>query len=89
MPTKPELEAEVEHLRYLVKDLQRQLEEKERRTAAAIAAAEERAYWLDRWHVDLNALMRRPAGHAFRGAMRAARGPIRALRLLARRLRRT
>ena len=87
MATKAELEAEIEHLRVLVKELERRLEEKERRTAAAIAAAEERSYWLDRWHLDLNALMQRPAGHAFRAAMRAAREPVRAVRMFVRRLR--
>lgn len=80
--TDPELEA----LRARVAELERQLAEQGVRTNRAIAAAQERAYWLDRWHVDLNALMATENGARFRAAMRAARGPIRRLRLLKRRV---
>ncbi len=45
---------------------------------AAVAAAQERAYWLDRWHLDLNALMARRGAAEFRAAVRLARGAIRA-----------
>ena len=41
------------------------------RTNATVARAQERAYWLDRWHVDLNALMARPARAQFRALLRA------------------
>ena len=40
---------------------------------AAVAAAQERAYWLERWHVDLNALMRKPGAAQFRALLRAVR----------------
>ena len=40
----------------------------------AVAAAQERAYWLERWHVDLNALMRSPGAREFRALLRAVRG---------------
>lgn len=43
------------------------------RAHAELAAAQDRSYWLDRWGVDLNELMQRPAaGHA-RVALRAIR----------------
>jgi hypothetical protein len=44
---------------------------------AALAAAQDRSYWLDRWGLDLNALMRR------RGASELVTA-LRALRLIAR-----
>jgi hypothetical protein len=53
---------------------------------AAVAAAQERAYWLDRWHVDLNALMARPGAAEFRAMLRAVRGVIRAVRRAKRKL---
>jgi hypothetical protein len=40
---------------------------------AAIARAQDRSYWLDRWHVDLNELMRRPGASEARAALRALR----------------
>lgn len=43
------------------------------RAHAALAAAQDRSYWLDRWGVDLNALMRRPAAGRVRAALRAVR----------------
>ena len=45
-----------------------------RATNAVVAEWQERAYWLDRWHLDLNALMRRPAPPSCaRGCARCAR----------------
>jgi hypothetical protein len=84
----PSTLAELEALRARVAELE---EERAREVAgamAAAAAAQERAYWLDRWHLDLNALVATRTGSAVRALMRALRLPIRAARLLARRLRR-
>ena len=78
--------AELEFLRARVAQLDQELLEQARRTNEAIAAAQERAYWLDRWHVDLNALMARPAAGRVRSAARLLRAPVRALRQLLRRL---
>jgi hypothetical protein len=77
---------ELEFLRRRVDELEAERTELVRRTAAAVAAAEERAYWLDRWHLDLNALMARPAADRVRAAARLARAPVRALRAVKRRL---
>jgi hypothetical protein len=67
--------------------LERERGEEIRGAMAAAAAAQERLYWLDRWHVDLNALVATRAGGALRMVMRALRAPTRWIRLLARRLR--
>jgi hypothetical protein len=79
-------EAEIEQLRARVAELERQLAEQAARTNAAIAAAQERAYWLDRWHLDLNALMATRRGAQFRALMRAVRAPLRRARTFKRRL---
>jgi MarR-like DNA-binding transcriptional regulator SgrR of sgrS sRNA len=77
---------ETDRLRARVAELERQLAEQAARANAAIAAAQERAYWLDRWQIDLNQLMATRGGAAFRAGMRAMRVPIRRLRMLKRRL---
>lgn len=51
-----------------------------------VSAFEDRMYWLDRWGLDLNALMRRRGAAEVRAAMRAMRGVYRRLVLLKRRL---
>jgi hypothetical protein len=76
---------ELEALRARVAELERENAEMARRTNAAVAAAQERAYWLDRWHVDLNALMRRRGAAEFRAVLRALRRVVRALRRALRR----
>jgi hypothetical protein len=79
-------DSEVEHLRAQVAELERQLAEQAARTNAVVAAAQERSYWLDRWHLDLNAAMATRRGAQFRALIRAARTPIRRVRMAKRRL---
>ena len=55
---------EIERLRARVAELERERAEQAARANAAVAAAQERAYWLDRWHLDLNALMATRRGAA-------------------------
>jgi hypothetical protein len=43
------------------------------RAHAALAEAQDRSYWLERWGIDLNELMRRPSARRARGALRAVR----------------
>lgn len=43
------------------------------RAHAALAATQDRLYWLDRWGIDLNALMRRRGASELRMALRALR----------------
>ncbi|NLT06258.1 MAG: class I SAM-dependent methyltransferase [Solirubrobacterales bacterium] len=54
-------------------DAEREHVEQLARAHAALAAAQDRSYWLDRWGIDLNELMRKPAGARVRVAMRVAR----------------
>jgi len=83
----PERAAELERLRARVAALESELVEVQARANAAVAAAQERAYWLERWHVDLNALMRKPGAREFRALLRAVRAVGRQARKLKRRLR--
>jgi hypothetical protein len=81
-----ERQSEVDALRARVAELERQLVEQAERTNAAVAAAEDRAYWLDRWHLDLNGLMRQPGAGQFRALLRAARAVVRWLKVARRKL---
>jgi len=73
---------ELEELRARVRALERERLGLIERTNAAVAAAQERAYWLDRWQVDLNAVMRRRGMGELRALLRALRGVVRAARHL-------
>lgn len=73
-------------LRVRIAGLEAERAELLRRTNAAIAAAEEKTYWLDRWNLDLNALMRMRGAATFRSLMRASRRVSGRLRELRRRL---
>lgn len=78
--------AELEALRLRMAHLEHERAEQIAAANAAVAALQERVYWLDRWHLDLNALMARRGAAEFRAAVRAARGAIRGVRLVKRRL---
>jgi hypothetical protein len=60
-PVTGEAYRELQGLRARVHELERELEERTARANAAVAAAQDRSYWLDRFRIDLNAVMRRPA----------------------------
>jgi hypothetical protein len=80
----PSRDDEVDALRQRIAHLERELAEQSARANAAIAAAEDRSYWLDRMHIDLNAVMRRPAAQT---AFSVVARVVRVLRGLLRRLR--
>jgi hypothetical protein len=82
-----DIAAENERLRVRVSELEAELVEVQARANAAVAHWEERAYWLDRWHLDLNALMRRRGGAEFRALLRAVRSVVWAAKRARRRLR--
>jgi hypothetical protein len=69
-----------------VATLEAELVEVQARADAAVAQWQDRAYWLDRLHIDLNALMRRPGANQLRLALKAARAVYWRLKLIARRL---
>jgi hypothetical protein len=81
-----ELEAENKRLRARVAALESELVETQARTNAAVAQWQERAYWLDRLHLDLNKLMERPGANEARLALRAVRAVFWRIRRLKRRL---
>jgi hypothetical protein len=85
-PRSEELAAENARLRERLAALESELVEVQARTNAVVAQWQERAYWLDRWHVDLNALMERPGASEFRASLRAVRAVMRMLKRLKRRL---
>ena len=69
--------AELLALRRRVIELERERAEQIAAANAAVARAQERVYWLDRWGLDLNALMQRPGAAELRGAVRLVRRPVR------------
>jgi hypothetical protein len=85
MSTSTEQE-EIEALRARVEQLERENAELAVRANAAIAAAQDRLYWLDRWGLDLNALMRRRGAAEFRAGVRVLRAVVRRLQRIKRRL---
>lgn len=78
---------ELQRLRDRVAALERELAERTAAANAALAAAQERSYWLERWHLDLNALMRRPLPARLWRLMPVARAGLRGVRRVARGLR--
>lgn len=81
-----ELEAENERLRARLSALEEELVEMQARTDAVVGEWQERAYWLDRLHIDLNKLMERPGANEVRLALRAIRAMFRRFKRLKRRL---
>ncbi len=70
---------EAEELRARIDRLEREQHERTARSNAALAAAQDKSYWLDRWRIDLNALMRKKGAAEFRAGVRGARSVYRAL----------
>ena len=81
-------EAENEQLRARIAALESELVEVQSRANAAVAAWQERAYWLDRLHVDLNSLMRKRGANELRVTLKGLRAAVWAMQRLWRRLRR-
>jgi hypothetical protein len=81
-----QLQAETERLRARVASLEAELVEVQARANAAVAEWQERAYWLDRLHIDLNSLMERPGANELRLTLRAVRAVYWRLKQLKRRL---
>jgi len=78
--------AELEALRARVAALEAERAEQVGRLQASLAEAQEKVYWLDRWRIDLNALMRKPGAAEFRAAVRLARGIVRRAKAAKRKL---
>jgi hypothetical protein len=77
-----EAKRDVARLRAHVRALETELIEVRAWADEVIAEARARTYWLDRWHLDLNELMRRRSADRVRALARALRGVYRlALRM--------
>jgi hypothetical protein len=71
---------EVVELRRRLDEAERELATRSAQANAAIAAAQDRSYWLDRWRLDLNALMRTAPGRALDALLRSLLAIYRRLR---------
>ncbi|HEU4974699.1 MAG TPA: hypothetical protein VFT50_06380 [Baekduia sp.] len=85
-PTTDPREAELAALRAHVAELEAQLAEQTRTTARLVADAQEKLYWLERWHIDLDRLMARPGAIPALNALRRVRQVVWWLRVRKRRL---
>ncbi len=81
-----QLQHEIERLHARLAELESELVEVQARANDAVGHWQERAYWLERWHLDLNAAMRRPGATELLGGLRAVRGVWWRLKRLKRRL---
>ena len=79
-----ESEDEISRLHELVASLEAQLLETEAWAQRAVAEAQGRTYWLDRWNLDLNQLMRRRGADRAEKLARSARAAYRAVKNLGR-----
>lgn len=85
-PTTDPREEELAALRARVAELEDELAQQAQTTAAALAQAQEKLYWLERWHIDLDRVMRKPGAVQALDALRGARRIAWALRRFKRRL---
>jgi hypothetical protein len=85
-PTSADAREELERLRARIAQLEAELVEVQASTNAAVADWQERAYWLDRLHIDLNRLMQRPGAEQLRLLLKGARAVYWRLKQLKRRL---
>jgi len=77
---------EVAALRARVAELEALLAEQARATNALVARSQEKLYWLERWHVDLDTVMRKPGAEQLLEAVKAVRSGFRRIRATKRRL---
>lgn len=77
---------ELERLRERVAQLEAELVEVQASANAAVAKWQDRAYWLDRLHIDLNSAMQRPGAEQLRVLLKSTRSVYWRLKLLKRRL---
>jgi hypothetical protein len=80
-------DAELLALRARVDELERELVEQQRRTGRVVAESQEKLYWLERWGVDLNRLMRHRGAQQALSVVSRTRRVVWSLKRLIRRLR--
>ena len=79
-------QSEIEVLRRRLAQLEAENAELAARANAAVAAAQDKTYWLDRWGLDLNRLMERKGAEELRTVVRGLRAVYRRGVLLKQRL---
>ena len=84
--TREMTDEELEALRARVSELEAELLDAQAWANQTVGRLQEQVYWLERWKLDLNALMRRPAAVRARAALRALRSVYRSGLRLKRRL---
>ena len=84
--TETDQQQEIERLRARVAQLEQELVDQAARSNRVVAESQERLYWLERWHVDLNELMKKPGAAEFRWLVRAVRAVLRKVKTLKRKL---
>jgi hypothetical protein len=77
-----EEEDEIERLLERVAALESELIEVRAWANREVADAQAKTYWLERWHIDLNEIMRQQSATRIRAVLRAIRSVVRALRRL-------
>lgn len=85
-PTLDPRDREIADLRARVAELEAELAEHARRTAEVVAEAQEKLYWLERWHVDLDRVMAKPGAVEALDALKQLRGVVRSAKRVKRRL---
>jgi uncharacterized coiled-coil protein SlyX len=84
--TAPVSPDEVQALRARVAELESQLAQQARATNEIVARSQEKLYWLERWHVDLDKVMTRPGAEQALETVKKLRGVVRAMRRTKRRI---
>ncbi len=77
---------DVAALQARVAALEAELALQAQRTARVVAEAQEKLYWLERWQIDLDAVMAKPGAVAALEALKRVRSRARQLKQLKRRL---
>ena len=78
-------QAELDALNARIAELEAQLDEQARATNAIVARSQEKLYWLERWHIDLDRLMLRRSARLMLAALKPVRAVVRRVRRLKRR----
>jgi len=81
-----QLLAENQQLRASIAELEEQLSTQSAQTNRIVAQTQQRIYWLDRWHIDLDKLVLVPGVAQARALMRAIRAPFRLVKKAARKI---
>lgn len=85
-PTPDSRDAEVAALQARVAALEAELAVQAQRTARVVAEAQEKLYWLERWQIDLDAVMAKPGAVPALEALKRVRSLARQLKRLKRRV---